>query len=120
MKISQKSENREQECPRFHKFVRLGELSLGSQSVYDLRDLRLVVRGTVCVETGAPLRSGLVEHTEETWHFLEGGILVACATDSLKARADSGTDGTVHSGQLLGLTDAFFARLMIWHLYISG
>ncbi len=96
------------------------ELGLGSQSVYDLRNLRLVICRAICIETGTTLRSGLVEHAEEMRHFLECGILIARATDSLKARADSGTDGTVHSGQLLGLTDAFFARLMIWHLYISG
>ncbi len=96
------------------------ELGLGRESVHDFRHLRLVVRGSVRVETGATFRCGLVEHAEEARHFLEGGILVACATDSLKTRADGGTDRTVHGGQLLGLTDAFFARLMIWHLYISG
>ncbi len=102
------------------QIIRLSELSLGSQSVYNLRHLRLVVRGAVRVETGATLCCGLVEHAEEARHFLEGGILVARTADSLKTRADSGTDGTVHGGQLLSLTDAFFARLMIWHLYISG
>lgn len=96
------------------------ELGLGCESVYDLRHLRLVVRCAVRVETGATFRGGLVEHAEEARHFLECGILVACATDSLKTRADGGTDRTVHGGQLLGLTDTFFARLMIWHLYISG
>lgn len=96
------------------------DLGLGRQSVYDFRNLRLVVCCAVRVETGATLCSGLVEHAEEARHFLECGILVARCTDRLETSADSGTDRTVHEGQLLGLTDAFFARLMIWHLYISG
>lgn len=101
------------------RFCRIG-LSLGSQTVYDLGDFRLVIRGTVRIEAGAALCGGLVEHAEEMRHFLEGGILVACGANRLETRADGGTDGTVHGGQLLGLTDTFFARLMIWHLYISG
>lgn len=66
------------------------------------------------------LCSSLIEHAEEVRHFLEGSVLIASRTDGLKTRADSGTDRTVDFGQLLGLTNTLFARLMIWHLYISG
>ena len=96
------------------------KLGFRGKTVNDLGNLRFVVRGAVRIETSAMLGSGLIEHAEEVRHFLEGGILVRSGTDGLKTRTDGGTDGTVNFGQLLGLTDTLFARLMIRHLFISG
>ena len=92
------------------------QLGFSGKTVNDLSHLCLVVCSAVSVETC----SSLIEHAEEVRHFLESSILISSRTDNLEARADSRTDGTVDFGQLLGLTNTLFARLMIWHLYISG
>lgn len=96
------------------------QLGFSSKTVNDLSHLCLVVSSAVSVETCTMLCSSLIEHAEEVRHFLESSILISSRTDNLEARADSRTDGTVDFGQLLGLTNTLFARLMIWHLYISG
>lgn len=96
------------------------QLGFSGKTVNDLSHLCLVVCSAVSVETCTMLCSSLIEHAEEVRHFLESSILISSRTDNLEARADSRTDGTVDFGQLLGLTNTLFARLMIWHLYISG
>ena len=74
----------------------------------------------ICHQCCTMLCSSLIVHAEEVRHFLEGCVLIACGTNRLETRTDCRTDGTVNFGQLLGLTDTLFARLMIRHLFISG